>query len=286
MYPEPGTSWVYEDFPRGTTVDITPQVSGNYTYSVGAMEVLDLKPNKNRVYARTDIPLTCTLPAGDNTTIVDISGPQVATAILSIEKVTSLMVDPTPTYAPPSMGTLTQVAGMWVYTSWMESRTAKYCRPMYVHIVAKVGGQEVGRKKILVMPAFEHIKTVAAITGSWICCFEFLQVKYAAAIALTKGGFSSVTCSPSPTITCRWKPADACTDVLSGVEFGTDSWETENVGASTICHELLHTGLGGDATECEAYHWELQNKAVTGLDSTDNTGSLQGVLLKIQESCD
>ena len=78
--------------------------------------------------------------------------------------------------------------------------------------------------------------------------------------------FSSVNISTNDCVPCSGECVSACTTIFDGVTFGAQALSgNENVSASTIGHELVHT-VGVYTGECAAYTWEIDHQSDTGID--------------------
>lgn len=82
-------------------------------------------------------------------------------------------------------------------------------------------------------------------------------------------GFNSVTFLPDQSDVGG---ADARTSSLRNVTFSSGAFRNENWCASVIAHELIHTGQafpGTNASECEAYTYQLDHASDFGLQKDD-----------------
>lgn len=174
-------------------------------------------------------------------------------------------------YSPPSMGTLTPVAGTirrWTYTAWQESSTYIWPKEVRVYFRVSVNGQPFGTNSfsLKVQPVFDWL---ARFKKQRPCAYDFVRWKYAAVLATTGGQFiGTPTFAPTAAIQCGdVDDANACLQDGKWVTFSTGAFVDENALASTIGHELTHTIAGGNSEECEAYTWEVNNSAQTGINN-------------------
>jgi hypothetical protein len=192
-------------------------------------------------------------------------------------------VVPDDMYLPSGNGTLERIdVTKWRYTAFDESPDQKHPKRVVVWIAAKQGNQELARVEVVVRTGFKwwisgHKHGPGAVmhspnTADYLNAYAFIRWKYATCLGTTGGAFSGTpTINMSLTIPCgNISSAAACTNWLTdSVEFAASTFtQDENVAASLIGHELVHTvglfGLG----ECEAYTWEMDHYLCTAIGST------------------
>lgn len=127
-----------------------------------------------------------------------------------------------------------------------------------------------------------HAPDVADYTND----YYFISWKYAAVVATTGGVFSSFEISTNNCVSCLLGPCVAACTYCNSAKFSTTAFDrSENGYASTIGHELVHvTGTCPFlASECDAYTWELDHQAQTGIDA--DFAYLQDIQQKQPEAC-
>jgi hypothetical protein len=207
-----------------------------------------------------------------------------------------------PSYTPTGMGTLTQDSSnklRWRYEAFEEPQSAKHPEYKSAVIVAKLDGKdEVATLKLRVQPVFKYLVSKAAAPlnpgqagagAQRTPAYHYVRWKYGGSSCIDGAGpgFSGgVTIADTLTTACGSNPnADACTDLNTDhVTFGLIVFSPnsdENTAASTIGHELVHTGqttLGClfYNCECPAYEWELDHTNCTSANANNICFELQG----------
>jgi hypothetical protein len=240
-----------------------------------------LTKDKSIIYGKSTAPVSCDLTTDTSLTIT--ANAPVECVDLVIESVEPLTGN-IPVFVPPSNGTL-QYSGnnTWTYTSWTEPESEKYARSMRVKIkpLNPITGEQSGPSiQFTVKSAYEHMKD----QQNWPCAYEFIRWRYAAVLATTEAEFNSVSFDNNETVSCAGVAADACTSVFNNVTFAAGTFnDTENHAASTVGHELVHTGE--HFSECPSYTWEVDHATGTGLNSSDNASNLQEVTAMMNAKC-
>lgn len=233
----------------------------------------------------------CLASQPDNYLTITVAHPpgKICPVELKIISVTQLGSD-TPCNLPPDNGSLEKKSDTeWRYFAWVEPKGHLHPRRMVVKIEAMIDGQSHSNAlEFSVGTVWQNIGDKGL--GSE-CAYTFIRWKYATVLATTGGGFSSVTFLGTPYGTCGGGGAVACTNCFfGGVKFGTATFgDTENVAASYIGHELMHTPDSNSphsCFECPAYTWEFDHFEGTGMNSSDNAANKNEVITKKNEACD
>lgn len=185
-------------------------------------------------------------------------------------------------YFPASLGTLAPVPGVprrWTYTSWQESSTYLWPAETWVYFRVTMNGQDLGTNSfyIRVQPVFDWL---ARFKKQKPCAYDFVRWKYASVLATTGGAFvGPVSFIPNFDIDCDGVAACGCTSPDGRVELSECAFQSENACAATIGHELIHTPLGGNGSECVAYTWQFNTRNQTGISSAYNRSFLTAIVV-------
>ncbi len=183
-------------------------------------------------------------------------------------------------YQPPSNGTLQRInTTLWRYTAFDEPQNVIHPKTVRVWIGALKGGVELNREQVQVLTVHNwwitphqhgpdgqfHAPDVADYTND----YDFIRWKYATVLATTGGVFSDVQVSTDFCVTCLGGPCVAACTFCNTARFSATAFDrSENGFASTIGHELVHVTAVCPwlTSECDAYTWELDHQAQTGID--------------------
>ncbi len=196
-------------------------------------------------------------------------------------------------YTQPGDGTVTRDANdssKWIYKAFKESKSEKHPKNVDIYLApfhknAAADAEPVGAEvKITVFPVFKitgyHTEgpgtTIKAATADdKQTGIDFVIWKYGVG-----GGYSMEYDNEEANGNVAWTALYPFADNETFI--GDPAFGSENILASVIGHEAIHRGQGYywslTASEAEqeepAYKWELDNKALTGIDE-ENNGYLQ-----------
>lgn len=273
-----GVSASKQERDAAVVLEYDPAQHGDYKWQkkcrdavwVNVMKV-ELTRDPTEIAAET---LWTAIPSGMQTSIitVDVHPDEMQAAVINHISLEIKEVEAGEGYAPGT-GSLSQDPDdetKWLYAPFTEPRTEKHPKPVDVKIVAKYKGIECGDTiNVRVKPVFLFLAG-AHKHGSgqpvhmpddddYNLAWQYVRWKY----GISTSNLTSITYDSTLT------KAGLTNMILKTCRLGPDAFMNENRCASTLGHENVHGGqsywTSVKEREIEAYTWEINNAAATGI---------------------